>query len=195
VKGLKLKRLPYLLALQLKRFDYDFATFLRIKVGWRSVLCFVLWCCVLWISHPLTPPSPPQPPHKKQSKTTKTAQQRSPLPPHPRPQPLHVRCRRRRRIFLLLLRSPTNHGRRRGRGGQGGRAAGPGLDRSDGRAGGGAAGRGGGGGEKRERLLICFIDLGWALVVFWMFMSQPFAHTHRIAGAEPLAGGAELQGL
>jgi hypothetical protein len=33
VKGLKLKRLPYLLALQLKRFDYDFATFHRIKVG------------------------------------------------------------------------------------------------------------------------------------------------------------------
>lgn len=33
VKGLKLKRLPYLLALQLKRFDYDCATFVRVKLN------------------------------------------------------------------------------------------------------------------------------------------------------------------
>jgi ubiquitin carboxyl-terminal hydrolase 47 len=33
VKGLKFRQLPYLLSLQLKRFDYDFSTFARIKLN------------------------------------------------------------------------------------------------------------------------------------------------------------------
>lgn len=33
VKGLKFERLPYLLSLQLKRFDFDYNTFQRIKLN------------------------------------------------------------------------------------------------------------------------------------------------------------------
>ncbi|CAN0168629.1 unnamed protein product, partial [Ectocarpus sp. 8 AP-2014] len=33
VKGLKFERLPYLLSLQLKRFDFDYDTFQRIKLN------------------------------------------------------------------------------------------------------------------------------------------------------------------
>lgn len=33
VKGLKFDRLPYLLSLQLKRFDFDYTTFQRIKLN------------------------------------------------------------------------------------------------------------------------------------------------------------------
>ncbi|CAN0410558.1 unnamed protein product, partial [Hapterophycus canaliculatus] len=33
VKGLKFERLPYLLSLQLKRFDFDYETFQRIKLN------------------------------------------------------------------------------------------------------------------------------------------------------------------
>lgn len=33
-KGMHLKSVPYLLTLQLKRFDFDFFTMQRVKVGW-----------------------------------------------------------------------------------------------------------------------------------------------------------------